>query len=167
MAEPPQKFCQQQANLNTGRSDCVKLCFARITSVAAPRDASLIGGWLGGDGIHRHHLPLLYQSTGCLCLCICLLLGFSVCRVGFVCWCAVAPWSLTVILASRWLGNMSRGTGVMGRMKPSPKEEGPAKWLSRLKRFANNKQILTRVGVIASSLALRELLRWLVHVMRH
>jgi hypothetical protein len=52
-------------------------------------------------------------------------------------------------------------------MKPSPKEEGPAKWLSRLKSFANNKQILTRVGVIASSFALRELLRWLLHVMRH
>jgi hypothetical protein len=50
---------------------------------------------------------------------------------------------------------------------PSPKEEGPAKWLSRLKRFATNEQTLTRAGVIASSFALRELLRWLLHVMRH
>jgi len=67
------------------------------------------------------------------------------------------PWSLTVILASRCLGNMSRGTGVMGGMSiPSPNEEGPDKWLSRLTRFASNKQILTRVGVIASSFALRE-----------
>ena len=54
----------------------------------------------------------------------------------------------------------------MGRMKPSPKEEGPANWLGHLKRFATERQILTRAGVIASSFALRELLRWLLHLIR-
>jgi len=49
---------------------------------------------------------------------------------------------------------------------PSPKEEGSAKWLSRLTRFATNKRTLTRAGVIASSFALRELLRWLLHMIR-
>ena len=56
-------------------------------------------------------------------------------------------------------GNLSRGVGVMGRMNiPSPKEKGPANWLGLLKRFATDKRTLTRVGVIASSFALRELL---------
>jgi hypothetical protein len=54
----------------------------------------------------------------------------------------------------------------MGRMKPSPKEEGLANWLGHLKRFALYKQILTRAEVIASSLVLRELLRWLLHLIR-
>ena len=55
----------------------------------------------------------------------------------------------------------------MGRMNiPSPNEEGPANWLGHLKRFAKDKRILTRAGVIASSFALRELLRWLLHMIR-
>jgi len=56
----------------------------------------------------------------------------------------------------------------MGRMNiPLPEEKGPAKWLGLLKRFALDKRILTRVGVIASSIALRELLRWLLHMIRN
>ena len=69
------------------------------------------------------------------------------------------PWS--------YAGSLPRGWGVMGGMNiPSPIEEGPAKWLGRLTRFATDKQTLTRAGVIASSLALRELLRWLLHLIR-
>ncbi len=63
-------------------------------------------------------------------------------------------------------GKFVEGMGVMGRMKPSPNEEGPASWLGHLKRFALYKQILTRAVVIASSFALRELLQWLLHLIR-
>ena len=56
----------------------------------------------------------------------------------------------------------------MGRINiPSPEEKGPAKWLGHLKRFATDKRTLTRAEVIASSFALRELLRWLLHMIRN
>jgi len=56
----------------------------------------------------------------------------------------------------------------MGRMNiPSPEEKGPANWLGLLVRFALSKRTLTRAGVIASSIALRELLRWLLHMIRN
>jgi hypothetical protein len=55
----------------------------------------------------------------------------------------------------------------MERMNiPSPKEKDPAKWLGLLKRFAQHKRTLTRVGVIASSIrrASATLSAWVVLV---
>jgi hypothetical protein len=84
--------------------------------------------------------------------------------------CALSPFvpDLVPRVPCNIAGNLSRGVGVMGRMNiPSPKEKGPANWLGLLVRFATSKRILTRVGVIASSIALRELLRWLLHMIRN
>jgi hypothetical protein len=66
--------------------------------MAASHDQKLIGGWSGGDGFGRHHLPFpqartYYWSS-----------NFSHISVGvveFVCWCVIASWPLAVILETR------------------------------------------------------------------
>ena len=66
--------------------------------MAAPHDQKLIGGWSGGDGFGRHHLPFpqartYYWSSN--------FSHISVDVVEFACRGAVAPWSLTMILETR------------------------------------------------------------------
>jgi hypothetical protein len=50
---------------------------------------------------------------------------------------------------------------------PSPNGKDPAVGPGLIARFAPNKQTLARVGVVLLSLVLRELLRWLINVMRN
>ncbi len=50
---------------------------------------------------------------------------------------------------------------------PYPKRKCPAKWLSKFLGSVPTKRILAWVGVFLASFTGRELLRWLINVIRH
>ena len=132
-------------------------CFAPALIVLHGTDKSWLFGFRGGCP-----QPTFVSVLLIYCALACDSLSFLVC--------ALSPFvpDLVPRVPCNIAGNLSRGVGVMGRMNiPSPKEKGPANWLGLLVRFATSKRILTRVGVIASSIALRELLRWLLHMIRN
>jgi hypothetical protein len=134
--------------------------------MAIKRDAELIACEPSGGDFGCHHFLVvhgfLFVSWRDLPLGLALLCYVSL----FVRCCLFVPMS-QVPRSRVSCGEITRGWGVMSRMRnPLLKRKDPAVGPGQTNRFALSKRIVARVGAVLLSVALRELFRWLLNVMR-